>query len=129
MEWSLPNTEVYKAQMAVQHHRETQALQKLEHTRYLVQQQRFYLEQQLQQKQISQQKYLQTLIPRANVYLAKVHQGLLLGKFTRLEALEARRQAYTLKAEALQIRYDIAVLEQALKEIGTLSSSPEKAKP
>lgn len=126
--WNLPNTAAYEANLTVQRHRETQALQKLQHTQYLVKQHLLHLEQQLQQKRQSQQRYVQTLIPRANVYLEKVQQGLLLGKFTLLEALEARRQAYTLKAEALQLRYDIAVLEQAMKETGTLSPPPEKEK-
>jgi outer membrane protein TolC len=124
--WSLPNTAQYEAHMSVQRYRETQALQKLEYTQNLVQQHVSHLEQQLQQKRQSQQKYAQTLIPRANVYLEKVQQGLLLGKFTLLEALEARRQAYTLKAEELQLRYNIAVLEQALKETGALSPSLRK---
>lgn len=124
--WNLPNTVQYESSLNVKRHRETQALQKLQHTQTLISQHKNHLEQQLQQKQQSQQKYKQVLIPRANTYLDKVKQGLLLGKFTLLEALEARRHAYTLKAEELQLHYEIALLEQAIKEMGTLLPSMEK---
>ena len=124
MGWALPNLPAYADQVEAQTLKQAQTAQALHYAQLQLQQARHQTQQNLVQKQAQWERYQTDLLPRAEDYLQKVKQGLLLGKFTLLEVLEARRQAYTLKAEALRLRYEVAQLLQERHELGVSTVMP-----
>ena len=124
MGWALPNLPAYADQVEAQTLKQAQTAQALHYAKVQLQQARHQTQQSLAQKQAQWERYQTDLLPRAEDYLQKVKQGLLLGKFTLLEVLEARRQAYTLKAEALRLRYEVAQLLQERHELGVSTVVP-----
>lgn len=118
--WSLPNLQAQADRLTVHELEQAKASDALRFAQQTAQQSQRQLQQQLQQKQAQWQLYQTQLIPRAQHYLEKMQKGLLLGKFTLLEVLAARQQAYTLKEEALRLQIALNGLQQALRELGPI---------
>lgn len=116
--WSLPNVQAQTDRLTVYQLEQAKAADALHFAQQAYRQNHRQLQQQIQQKQAQWQLYQAQLIPRAQSYLEKMQKGLVLGKFTLLEVLAARQQAYTLKEEALRLQIELSGLYQALRELG-----------